>query len=80
MLLLSKKRDEKDRLLKTQILMSTINSLEKLKNMRKHGPKVVFLEMKKINLPFLKKIFWKMLWSRLYSGLSYPFLKSTTKI
>ena len=63
MLLLSKERDEKGRSLKTQILMSTTNSLEKLKNLKKHGPKRVFLEMKKINLPLLKKIFWKILWS-----------------
>lgn len=63
MLLLSKERDEKGRSLKTQILMSTTTSLEKLKNLKKHGPKRMVLEMKKINLPFLKKIFWKTLWS-----------------
>ena len=63
MLLLSKERDKKGRSLKTQILMSTTTSLEKLKNLKKHGPKRMVLEMKKINLPFLKKIFWKTLWS-----------------
>ena len=63
MLLLSKERDKKGCSLKTQILMSTTTSLEKLKNLKKHGPKRMVLEMKKINLPFLKKIFWKTLWS-----------------